>query len=496
MIARGSTIMMEAHSQYRGLFIGVARRLKGEFDAVIHLYCSNAQEVTYYQRLNQDNLFASIVDANILYPALRETAPPFEQVVDQSRAYEAKLGMTINELAVSDRHLGRGFALGGFGHPRSRMSEETGYHAMLHGFNSVIAFWKGEIDSKAPSLLINPSKIAAVLARRRGIPIRIIATSRYKNYFYWAADEFFQNPAVRGRYATISTAAPADIAQPYESHLKWRAHFRSLMTFPAMLKDVMHLIARRAYWHLRGYEKAKGYYLSEEIRQAWRLWRDARDQVRSGVPLAALDGKRFVYFPLHMEPEASLQLLSPECFAQLAVIAALARDLPAGVFLAVKETAAAIGRRPVNFYAQIREFKNVIMLDPFEFGLDVVKKADVVATITGTGGFEGAVLGKPVVTFGRRNLYNFLPHVYQVDDMATLKPAMNKALDANFDRTLARQSGSRFLAAVVASSFDVPGFTTRQPEVVSDGAIDAAFTALIDGLFERCATGVVATVDA
>jgi len=487
VIARGSTIMIEAHSQYRGLFMGVARRLKAEFDAVIHLYCSNAQEVTYYQRLNQDNLFANIVDANILYPALRETAPPFEQVVDQSRAYEAKLGMTINELAVSDRHLGRGFALGGFGHPRSRMSEETDYRAMLHGFNSVIAFWEREIDGKAPALLINPSKIAAVLARRRGVSIRVVATSRYKNYFYWAADEFFQNPAVHERYGAITKAELAEIALPYEDHLKWRAHFRSLMTFPAMLKDVMYLIARRAYWHLRGYEKAKGYYLSEEIRHAWRLWRDARDQVRSGVPLASLVGKPFVYFPLHMEPEASLQLLSPECFAQLAVIAALARDLPAGVFLAVKETAAAIGRRPADFYAQIREFKNVIMLDPFEFGLEVVKKADVVATITGTGGFEGAVLGKPVITFGRRNLYNFLPHVYQVDDMATLKPALNKALAANFDRGLAHQNGSRFLAAVVAGSFDLTGFSSRQADVASEGAINAAFTALVEGLNAKTA---------
>ncbi len=488
MIARGSDVLIEAHSQYRALLIGIARRLKAEFGARLHLYCANAQEVTYYRRLSRDGLFENIVDANVLYPALREAPPPFEQVVATSRAYEAEFGTTINELAVSDRHLGRGFALGGFGHPRSRMSEETDYHSMLYGFNTMIAFWCGEMDSKSPVLHINPGKVSAILARRRGIPIRLIATSRYKNYFYWAVDEFFQNPAFRERFATISDAPLAGIPLPYEDHLKWRAHFRSLMTFPSMAKEIAYLVARRAYWHLHGYEKAKGYYLTEELGHAWRMWRDARDQVRTGVALAELADKPFVYFPLHMEPEASLQLLSPECFAQLATIAALARDLPVGVFLAIKETAAAIGRRPADFYDQIREFKNVIMLDPFEFGLEVVKRAKAVATITGTGGFEGAVLGKPVVTFGRRNLYNFLPHVYQVDDIAALKPALVKALRPDFDPSIAHRDGSRFLAAVVASSFDMTGFSSRRPDVATEEVIEAAFSALVNGLRPRAAT--------
>ena len=57
------------------------------------------------------------------------------------------------------------------------------------------------------------------------------------------------------------------------------------------------------------------------------------------------------------------------------------RALPAGVKLAVKEHVTAVGRRPDDFYGQIAEFKNVVMLDPFELGLACTKAAAVTVTI-------------------------------------------------------------------------------------------------------------------
>ena len=90
-----------------------------------------------------------------------------------------------------------------------------------------------------------------------------------------------------------------------------------------------------------------------------------------------------MFFPLHAEPESSLQVASPECLVQLSTITSLARDLPAGYYLAVKETYQTYGRRPSNFYDQIREFKNVVLLDMLELGLEVARRAEAVATITG-----------------------------------------------------------------------------------------------------------------
>ncbi len=120
--------------------------------------------------------------ATFFIPPAARNLPRCRTFVAQSRAVEADLGITINELAVSDRHLGRGFALGGYGHPRSRISETVDYRAMLHGFNRLHAFWRREIDNKAPALFINAPKLPAVMMRRLGQPVRILAGSRYKDF--------------------------------------------------------------------------------------------------------------------------------------------------------------------------------------------------------------------------------------------------------------------------------------------------------------------------
>ena len=127
--------------------------------------------------------------------------------------------------------------------------------------------------------------------------------------------------------------------------------------------------ARRIYWHLRGYEKAKGYFGSDEMRMLYRRWRDGRRMTDRRLPsISDLGDAPFVFFPLATEPEASLQQFSPEFFFQHAAIAALSRDLPAGVRLVVKETIMGVGRRPDNFYDQIGELKNVVWMNMLEPG--------------------------------------------------------------------------------------------------------------------------------
>jgi hypothetical protein len=484
-------VLLIAHSQFRGLLCGVARRLRDEQGTNVHLLCSTKEEVQYYQRRHRE-LFASIAVNDALYAGCRQSISDANAVIATARTNEAWLGTTINELAVSDRHLGRGYALGGLYHPRSRISENTSYLQMLNGFNRLIEFWRRELATKKPDLIVNGDKVAALICRREGIPYRTIAPSRYQTYFQWARSEYYDNPAIEQSFRRLSDAPQAELPAPYQAHLALRQVFLRESSLRGFLTKSGKLLLRRAYWRLRGYEKGRGYRVRSELRYLYRQWRDRRQLTgRATVPLSSLEGQPFVYYPLHTEPETALQMLSPEYFYQLSCIAALSRDLPAGVLLAVKDIYYAVGRRPADFYTQIREFKNVVLLDMLELGLEVVRKCNAVATITGTGGFEGAVLGKPVITFGRHNQYNCLPHVFVVTDERDLKGHLAAALSADYNPRQAARDGARLLQAVIENSFDLKDFSITEPERAGEEVIDAAYRSLVGGL-AATAPGMVA----
>jgi len=198
--------------------------------------------------------------------------------------------------------------------------------------------------------------------------------------------------------------------------------------------------------------------------------------------LSDIKDTHYVFFALQVEPENSIGQLSPEYFFQHAAIAALSRDLPAGVTLVVKEHLPAVGPRPDNFYDQIQDLKNVVMLNMLESGVDVVRHARAVATITGTSGFEAAAMGIPTICFGRHNNYDFLPHVFVVHDEANLKNILEATLASNFDFDLARINGARLLKAVVETGVDLPNFAMWNPKQFDKHDVDACCTSLLQSL--------------
>jgi hypothetical protein len=448
-------IALFGRADIRFFMLDVARDLKRRNGSVIHLYCSGPQAVQFYRDLDKEGLFASINDGTTLLESVFAEGLREDEVFARAAAMERRLGYGYNRLAVSNRHMGRGFLLGGFYHPRSRYSEETDYVQMVHGYNEELHYWDREFAEKKITCAINVPPNAAAIARVRGIPYRGLCSSRFKNYFYWAHNEYYESPELEAAYRAGAGSDQGGIETPYYVHQVNRDRFKKATGLPVTLKKVGMTIARYAYWKLRGYRKAQGYYLWDRVRHDWRVRADYRKLNRSVRPLSDLDGKPFVFYPLHIEPEYSVQGLSPEYFFQQTLITTVARDLPVGVRLAVKEAFGSIGRRPDNFYEHIASFKNVVLLDTLELGLECVNRAAVVVTITGTAGFEAAVSGKPVITFGQHNIYNCLPHVHVVRSEGEVAGALRKALDPDFDRAAAQRHGQRFLDAVVSKSFDL-----------------------------------------
>lgn len=192
---------------------------------------------------------------------------------------------------------------------------------------------------------------------------------------------------------------------------------------------------------------------------------------------APVPGERYVLYPIHFQPEASTLVQAPYYLDQLALIADLAKSLPAGVRLYVKEHLSNRGRRPLSFYRTIRETFGVRLLGPDVDTWRLIENAAAIAVITGTMGWEGLIFDKPVIVFGSV-FYDVIPGVYRAcevpkDGWATLIAA---AVTKHVPRPEALLT---YLVALRETSY--PGFMKNPntfPEVLEPHNLDAITSAL------------------
>lgn len=126
--------------------------------------------------------------------------------------------------------------------------------------------------------------------------------------------------------------------------------------------------------------------------------------------------KKYVYMALHYQPEASTIVCAQKYEKQLFFIDSWAKSLPADTLLYVKEHYAHIGHREESFYAALKKYPNVVLIDPWENSRELMKYAYVVTTLTGSVGWEAMLLRKPVIIAGNV-FYENAPGVIKVDDI-------------------------------------------------------------------------------
>ncbi len=122
-----------------------------------------------------------------------------------------------------------------------------------------------------------------------------------------------------------------------------------------------------------------------------------------------LPDRQFVYFPLHLQPEMTTDILGGIYADQLRAIEELARELPDNVYIYVKENPKQSAfMRDESFFIRLKAIPRVVFVDITTPSLQMIDDAIAVATITGTAGWEAIQMGKPVLIFGTA-FYRALP---------------------------------------------------------------------------------------
>lgn len=107
---------------------------------------------------------------------------------------------------------------------------------------------------------------------------------------------------------------------------------------------------------------------------------------------------KFILVCLHVQPEASIDVLSNKYSNQLENIRKISMSTPVEYKIVVKEHSNALGDRPLQFYRNLQRIPGVVLLDPYADSHDAIGKSDLVITVTGTVAYEAALLGKKAVT--------------------------------------------------------------------------------------------------
>ncbi|HRQ60026.1 MAG TPA: hypothetical protein PLO23_00660, partial [Alphaproteobacteria bacterium] len=165
-----------------------------------------------------------------------------------------------------------------------------------------------------------------------------------------------------------------------------------------------------------------------------------------------LKSSHYIYYPLHVDPEASTMVLAPDYTNQLAVIRAASKALPPGMQLFVKEHPNMAGRRPKGFYDEIAALPCTALIHPSITGRDALNLCAGVFTITGTSGWEAVLIGKPCVVLGDGHFQNF-ESITHCPDIADLPQALQNSFQK---KPLSDDELIRFLGITFEESFPVP----------------------------------------
>ena len=242
-----------------------------------------------------------------------------------------------------------------------------------------------------------------------------------------------------------------ELANPKKQPVNRYKQFKFLL--PNNFIKNTSLLAKSFYEHYTKKDRLDHDYIGP-----WNYLRDsAKRKTRNLIGVNNLYDQldldeNFAFYPLHYEPEIAISLLAPFFTNQIYLIKLIARSLPVGYKLYVKEHPAMVVYRPRSYYKELKKVPNVKLINPAVTSFEIMPYAKLVTTITGTAGWEAALFKKPVITFGDvfYNQLSFVKNCRTPEQLPHLVKAQIENFQYNEDELL------RLISALFEESAEVP----------------------------------------
>src|SRR5690606_15695814 len=96
--------------------------------------------------------------------------------------------------------------------------------------------------------------------------------------------------------------------------------------------------------------------------------------------------------------------------------------------LLIKENPKMHGKRPESFYSSVTKYPNVHWVHPSTESIDIIKRSELILTLTGTVGIEALAFEKKVIMFGKPPYAIFFKDLIFASDVRELPQLIDKVL--------------------------------------------------------------------
>jgi hypothetical protein len=331
-------------------------------------------------------------------------------IIKDAKKYEKKYNINFSFILGKDRALGRGYLLNVDRYPHIQRANWEKEKKLMYLLNILKNIEKVVIHNKPKIILsVARSYFISLISKKYNIKYFTLASSRLGNRFYWSDNDYNTNSnLISDLKKAKNKKSQYKYSQIVESK-KLHANIRYGIT--NIFIDVVREILKEIKQILKNNRRKYSYNILGWVPVRIRKYFAYRFVKKNSKELIFFKKRKFIYIPLHLEPEIALMGLSPEFNNSLEMITWVSKNIPADFSIIIKEQPFAYGTRSLWFYKTLLQMPNVYLANPKIHPWDWIKNCFCVSTITGTAAYEAVHFKKPVISFGANQVVNLLPTV-------------------------------------------------------------------------------------
>lgn len=468
-------ILISPYFIFRWAIDAIVPELRRRYNARFVILVSNQEARTDYESLLTED------DSIVVLPSFEDeasnaTSPPTD--FEAARRNEQKYGINYTrDIIQLDRRL---FTKPSGIAPNSIFGEmePPSSHVTITAINKCFDWFAEFFDEHAFDLMIGwpisyQDACCTYEAQHRGLLVTYPYVAKLGNLAYWASGPFtdgFQHRKAFENAASVELYDPTQLKTPkLPVNLAYRVNPSELYS----TRRITYNILQSVYEHLTHgilrlrngtfFKRHSRVKLRSIIRTKINAWRFYKRYSKICIEdIDKLSEQPFVFFAFHQEPEFSTQAQARMFNDQAAIVRQIAKSLPAGVNLIIKEHNN-LGYRQMSFYKDLLSFPNVFLAHPNILGPQLIERCRAAASLRGTVTLEAALWGKPALVFVPDTEFSVLSNVRLVRSLTDLVDCLKDIADPISPETKRQYQvdGSKFRAAVREISFEADPLFTK-----------------------------------